>query len=171
MALISCNECGSQVSDAAKSCPQCGAKGKTLVGQKKPGKWGKTALGFFGVFILAGVVGNIGSPPHVQTAAERVGEKLLEKRGANIALYAASLRATMRDPTSLSFDEVYSNDDGSLVCFKYRAKNGYGGTNRDIAAFSPDGGSQNRKLVKMICADKVMKDVTEQAKGAIKLLE
>ena len=38
MALIHCRECGSQISDKAKSCPKCGAPVFVSVSQKTDGK-------------------------------------------------------------------------------------------------------------------------------------
>jgi hypothetical protein len=46
MALIKCRECGRDISNQAKSCPQCGAKVKKPVGP----------LGIFVVLVLAAVV-------------------------------------------------------------------------------------------------------------------
>lgn len=88
----------------------------------------------------------------------------------NIVTYARSLRGTMRNPESLAFDRVTANGDGTLVCFDYQAQNGFGGVNRERVAFSPAGGSRKSKVVKMICSDKDMQDVTDMATAVIKTL-
>ncbi|WP_168389463.1 MULTISPECIES: hypothetical protein [Acinetobacter] len=52
MAIKPCKECGSQISDKAESCPQCGAK--------QPKKTSKLALIFAGLVLLAILIGILG---------------------------------------------------------------------------------------------------------------
>lgn len=61
MPLITCNECGNQVSETAKACPQCGAKGKALTGPKKLGTLG-VMFGIFGVSIVIAGATNMNPP-------------------------------------------------------------------------------------------------------------
>lgn len=170
MPLITCNECGNQVSGTAKACPQCGAKGKALTGPKTIGNFGKVMVGAVVAVILVAGVNNLMNPPPAQTPEQQAEVALTEKRNLNIVTYARSLRATMRNPESLTFDRVTANEDGTLICFDYRAQNGFGGVNRERTAFTPAGGSREPKVVKMICGDKVMQDVTEMATAIIKTL-
>jgi len=65
---------------------------------------------------------------------------------------------------------MFTSDDGKITCFKYRAENGFGGTNREWAAFSPAGGQNEGPALKIICRDKGMKNVTDVAVPLIKLL-
>jgi hypothetical protein len=160
MALRTCNECGNQVSASAKSCPQCGAKGKALVGSREKGIFGKALLAFFGLSIVITAATEVMNPSTPETAEEEAYRARVQERNVNIVTYARSLKAAMRNPHSVSFDRVLTNGDGSLVCFSYRAENGFGGINRERVAFSPAGGSQERRVVKTICSDKDMKDVT-----------
>lgn len=64
MALISCEECGSQLSSKAVACPKCGApaKGKGVVTTQQTSKVFKVMqiLGF--LLIVAGVVSCVGAP-------------------------------------------------------------------------------------------------------------
>lgn len=46
---------------------------------------------------------------------------------------AYALKARMRNPDSIVFERAATNSDGSLVCFVYRAQNGFGGMNRELA--------------------------------------
>jgi ribosomal protein L40E len=168
MALRTCAECGADVSTAAKACPQCGAKGQALNGRPKTLGWvAKGALVLFGISFVAVAITNQINPPKPLSAAEKAEKTQSEKRNLNIANYARSLKAAARDPESLSFDEIVANDDGTLVCFKYRAKNGFGGTNREVVAFSLAGGSREPTVVKTVCRDKAMHDVTKTAKYVI----
>lgn len=52
MAIKPCKECGSQISDKAESCPQCGAK--------QPKKTSKLALIFAGLVLFAILIGIFG---------------------------------------------------------------------------------------------------------------
>jgi len=46
---------------------------------------------------------------------------------------AIQLRDSMRNPDSFILEEAWANKDGSVVCFKYRSQNGFGGMNRTVA--------------------------------------
>ena len=172
MALITCNECGNQVSGAAKTCPQCGAKGKALTGspeKKHLGTRGKLAIaGIVGALAIANVATNKNNPPSAQEQADNEQDRT---RTTNIVLYAKSLRAAARSPGSVVFERVLANPDGTLTCFKYQAQNGFGGTNREWAAFTPAGGQNRGAAIKIICQDKAMEDVTERALLNLKLFD
>jgi hypothetical protein len=45
------------------------------------------------------------------------------------------LRSSLRDPDSLVLEHVYSRIPVTAICIEYRAKNGFGGVNRERAAF------------------------------------
>lgn len=54
--LVTCKDCGAQISKSAKVCPQCGAK-------RKPSGWRVfwgTILLFVGIFIFVGAIGRNG---------------------------------------------------------------------------------------------------------------
>lgn len=42
---------------------------------------------------------------------------------------AKALKTTLRNPASLEWIAMMANQDGSLVCLRYRAQNGFGGLN------------------------------------------
>lgn len=169
MALITCSECGNQVSGTAKACPQCGAKGKALSGPKKQlGTNGKLVIGGIVAAVAIGAMTtNQSSPPSPQQQAANEATKA---RMINVVTYAKSLTVAARNPDSVVFERVLANGDGSLTCFKYRAQNGFGGTNHEWAAFTPRGGQTRGGAVKAICEDKDMQDVTDGAVRMIKLM-
>lgn len=59
MSLVKCKECGNQVSDNAKTCPNCGAKVKRL------GLIAKIFIGLFAFYLIGHFLGGTGSsnPP------------------------------------------------------------------------------------------------------------
>ena len=44
----------------------------------------------------------------------------------------------MREPDSVRWQQVATNDDGTIVCVTYRARNGFGGMNLEHATFAKE---------------------------------
>lgn len=66
-----------------------------------------------------------------------------------------SLKAAMRDPDSLVIEDAYGKTEKHglpYVCILYRAKNGFGGYNRDHVMFSMAGGDQSVRGWNKYCA-------------------
>lgn len=59
----------------------------------------------------------------VKTEAQIASDARLNK----VILYGAALKENMREPNSVDWVGIYANDDGSTICFEYRARNGFGG--------------------------------------------
>ena len=72
MALVKCKECGSEISDSAKLCPQCGFKPP----KTKWWLWGPVLL-VVGVFILAAING----PKNTLELGKMEEEKCLRRQG------------------------------------------------------------------------------------------
>lgn len=115
MPLSTCIDYGNQVTGTAKACPQYGAKGRALTGPKKLGTFGKPMIGLFVVSIVAAGATNILNPPPPPTPEQQAEAALAREQNVNIVTYARSLRATMRNPESLTFDRVTANGNGTLV--------------------------------------------------------
>lgn len=49
---------------------------------------------------------------------------------------AATIKSAMRDPDSLVWESIHTNDDATVMCFEYRARNGFGGMNREFAVIA-----------------------------------
>lgn len=82
-----------------------------------------------------------------------------------------SLRAVMRDPESFRLESVLLMDNGA-ICYEYRARNGFGGYNREHAVLRPkasaldtSAGAWNRN-----CANKSGTDYTSQVNSVSSLL-
>lgn len=171
MALVKCTECGSQVSTEAKACPSCGAR---------PPK--RTSLvtwivgGIFAVAVANIVISTTGSPP-ISTAPPPTPEQsaALERaqqdagrsrqhealRAARARAVVGALREAARNPASFMVERVIASDDGSVVCVQYRAQNGFGGMNREVAVF--DGskpGTTDTAVVNRKCQVDGLRDLT-----------
>ncbi|MEO8134259.1 MAG: hypothetical protein ABI831_09805 [Betaproteobacteria bacterium] len=48
----------------------------------------------------------------------------------------SALRASMLEPDSMKFDSIRANDDASLICIEYRARNGFGRFDMDHAVIT-----------------------------------
>lgn len=124
MALKPCKECGNPISKSAKACPQCGYK------KKKTSVFTWLVLVIF-LSIMYSVL-STNSPPAPLTrqtskplpSAEEIAES---KRRAGVSVAASTIKTALRDPKSIEWLETYSDNDGTLVCIQYRAKNGFGG--------------------------------------------
>lgn len=127
MSLIKCTECGNEVSTQAKTCPKCGAKVKKLMSRLT-----KILLGGLGISILIVIATGQPATNGIQeTPQEKAAKAEENKRYSAAAGATKTLRDSMRDPDSLKFESVRVNDDASVICAEYRARNGFGGMNRE----------------------------------------
>jgi phage terminase large subunit GpA-like protein len=139
MALISCSECNQSVSDKAKTCPHCGAQVKPEAKRKKINKWVWIALG--AAILVSAISSNQKQDEIAQTEARMSPEQKAAKEAENKAAMVRTLvarkaveelKTAMRDPSSLAVESIRLNDDSTLVCIEYRARNGFGGMNREF---------------------------------------
>ena len=164
MAMINCGECGASVSTEAKSCPACGANRKVFrrpAGAKKPMSWPKKIGIAFAAMFGLGLVGQIitgGANPNSQ--GESPQEKQKTHRDYLAYLSAKALKASLRNPDSLSFESILANDDGSVICMTYRAQNGFGGMNIGHVVFKNGEPSESHASWHGNCAGKLLNDVT-----------
>lgn len=134
MALVKCTECQREISSDAKACPGCGKKPK-----KSVGVGGLIIAVLFGilVFNLAGK-GDSATPtvstltPEQQAVHDKAA-KNSNARITNTIRTKRSIKDNLRDPNSLEWVSSAANEDGSVVCVVYRARNGFGGMNVERA--------------------------------------
>lgn len=144
MALIKCTECGKEVSNGAGKCPHCGAKIKKSVGLV-----GIIFVALIGWAIFASVSQSEikkreeESKSPAQIAAEEKQKALETKRYSAATVAAATIKRAMRDPESLKFESMRVNEDASIVCARYRARNGFGGMNGEFIVFVKNAGHQD----------------------------
>ena len=147
MALLKCKECKASVSSDAKACPGCGAAPPKSMSRLQVLFVGACLIG-----IAAAVSQQSNSTPtpaaksltadevayKAKEAAFEVAEAAKEKERAGFAArsVAAAVMSALRDPDSAKFTYVGVNDAATVACLQYRARNGLGGMNQDIAVIA-----------------------------------
>lgn len=159
MALMACNECGKKISDEARNCPACGARNKKPVS--------KLTIVVVGLIAASFVGASINSDPENIKQPEKTAEEIAQEKAANIrkvaGIVAAGLiKESLRDPDSLKIEAMRVSEDGDIVCAGYRARNGFGGMNYEIAIFTPKGSSHEESDWNEYCT-KPMYDVAASA--------
>jgi len=166
MAMITCGECAGSVSTEAKTCPNCGASRKVFrraAGTTKPRSWLKKIAIVFGVMFGVSLVGGFaarvsGTKPGAEIESPQ--DKQHKHMTYQAYLAAKAVKASLRNPDSLSFEQILANDDGSVVCLTYRAQNGFGGMNIEHVVFKDGDPSQSHSSWHAHCAGKMLNDVT-----------
>jgi len=165
MALIRCPECKAKISDKAGSCPSCGAPVLAAAPRNEPSATSRKSLGIgclvlFVLLVFAGIVsgGNQAGNTVAANSALTEGNTSAEDKAATArtefaALAVASLRKALRDPDSFKLERAFTTMDAKYACVLYRARNGFGGMNRERVVFTTKGGDQsasawNRRCVK-----------------------
>lgn len=154
MALIKCDECGSEVSSAAKACPKCGAKPRKAVG----------LLGWLFVLFAAYLAYNLFSPPSAPhmpppTPEEIARQQREEATFQKTAIMAARIKRDLREPESVQWETILANDDASVMCFLYRARNGFGGMTRENVSVADGKASKDKAHWNKHCAGKDFNDM------------
>lgn len=73
MSLVSCHECGRQVSTGAISCPNCGAPREATVATTTPPiRWGRVGLGGIGVLVSIIAILCVSAPTQKQVHDESI---------------------------------------------------------------------------------------------------
>ena len=124
MALIKCRECGKDISTEAKACPHCGAK--------PPYRPSMAFILIAGLLVAFGIKASIesGRPvyqPPAKTAEQVAQDEAKERRHLVVAITAKKLKNGMREPESVEWIFMGTDEKAEVVCLKYRARNGFGG--------------------------------------------
>jgi hypothetical protein len=147
MAMIECAECGNEVSSKVASCPKCGVR----YARKPLGFSGFIGVLLLGVVLLtafssilsSGSSSGTSSPPSSSKPPETPEQKAeRERKDAAVqraTVGAVVLKKSMRDPESFKLESALVIDGSRAVCYDYRAKNGFGGTNVGQAVLAGDG--------------------------------
>ena len=65
-----------------------------------------------------------------------------EKRFRVAVALLKSVKSSLRDPESFAVEYVGVSEDATVACVEYRAKNGFGGMNKELAVYAKDNISQ-----------------------------
>lgn len=107
----------------------------------KRGGWRFALWLVFGLFALQVIVRVAGGFDQAKPAAPAP-TAAPDPRQLRAAAAGTALKASLRDPASLVIEKGRVSDDGSVVCIDYRARNGFGGMNREYVAFDKRGAMQ-----------------------------
>lgn len=130
MPLVKCKECGAKVSTSAKACPKCGEPDFINTTPKRASRIVKYGGPFVVVAILAAILsGNRARTEDPNVTAARS--------------TADSIRAIARDPDSVKIERMLITPDSGTRCVQYQAKNGFGGTNRELVVIFRDRASKD----------------------------
>lgn len=83
-----------------------------------------------------------------------------EARFRKVAAVVMHIKKSLRNPASVVWEEIFSNDDGSIVCVTYRAQNGFGGLNREHISYAKEKLSLEPSRWNKHCAKKALNDMT-----------
>ena len=175
MALLKCKECNASVSSEAKACPGCGAAPPKSMSRLQVLFVGACLIG-----IAAAVSQQSSSTPtpaaksltadevayKAKEAAFEVAEAAKDKERAGFAARSfAAVMSALRDPDSAKFTYVGVNDAATVACLQYRARNGFGGMNQDIAVIANNKATSKAADWKRYCSGP-LRDMLAAAEAA-----
>jgi hypothetical protein len=178
MALAKCRECGTEVSDAAKTCPKCGISkpvkksitlvtpilaiaGLALVGAAFSVYEGIATSGPTQPALVA--VGETASKPPAPITVESPEDKATQ-RAYRLFEFA---KASLKDPDAAKFKNLTTDATGVLLCGELNAKNSYGAyTGYQSFAYAPGGARVDQGEVRASAYRKKGRDLTLQEKYA-----
>ena len=136
MSLVACTECGNQISNSAKACPNCGHELPKPSTAKRIRKWVLYFIAFTVVMQIIGVM--TGTKKSFPSAESKDKKPTLNRMVADCEVnWELAFKSKMRDPDSLDWDrknaEFGMYKDKTVIAVPYRAKNGMGGMTLDKA--------------------------------------
>lgn len=150
MALFPCSQCKREISDEAKTCPNCGAKVRPL---KKPMSGTmKLLLVFLGIGFVTIVAiqsktqeesriaeqKRAASVTPEQRENERAAKALRDAQLQVAGAATMTLKKSMKDPEAFTLRSLVVKPNGT-ACYEYRAKNGFGAVFPSSAVRTPKG--------------------------------
>ena len=130
MTFVTCAGCGLKVDNKIAACAHCGAKPRAGA---RTGIIVAAVVG--GIIILSNLLSFLFSDPApasasltpTATQAVKAPDPAREARVKQALAVATLVKTGLRDPGSISWQHIRANDDATVVCLEYRAKNGFGG--------------------------------------------
>jgi hypothetical protein len=103
MSLVKCKECGNQVSDRAKNCPNCGAKVKRI------GLFSKILIGLVAFYLIGQFLGNTGS-----SSSQGESKNLVSASSEPKSVWRYSSQKDEMTGKDMQFAETYSTNTQDL---------------------------------------------------------
>jgi len=170
VALKPCAECGARISTQAEACPHCGAKPRATMGPVR-----RLILGLIAVSIAVSVFSSKGNdeaiekPVPIVKTPEQVAEEAASRSRSERAIFVVTaLKHGLRDPDSVKWQSIYVNNDASVVCVEYRAKNGFGGLNFEQTVYAKGKFSTASKPWNYHCAGKQLNNLKPMVEHVLK---
>jgi hypothetical protein len=122
MALMKCSECGSQLSDKAKSCPSCGSPPRRKTSSLT---WFVTLLfGLTGAVTVVVMIAADGQGTSTGHIVEEHEPKQNEEE-LHLIIGAGTLRKSMKNPSSFELEMALLIDGARTACYSYRGRNSF----------------------------------------------
>lgn len=146
MALVSCGECGKEISTKAKVCQHCGAK--------PPYRPSLAFVLIAGLLVVFGIKSaferDTQMPP--PTAEQIVQDEASQRRYLVVFIAAKKLKNALREPQSVEWIDMATDDNAEVVCLRYRARNGFGGMSVETMTVTQKESGQDAALWNRHCA-------------------
>jgi hypothetical protein len=123
MALITCKECGNQISKSAVSCPTCG---NTKLHARQYGCGPIILIGFVGLVIYNMVNPSTYKAPEPKTREQKIAALFIGGSATHCKYW---IKSQLKDPDSYEEIETHytAHENYVDVFIKYRAKNSFNG--------------------------------------------
>jgi hypothetical protein len=162
MTFVTCAGCGLKVDNKIAACAHCGAKPRAGA---RTGIIVAAVIG--GIIILSNLLSLLLSAPApasasltpTATQAVKAPDPAREARLKRALVVVTLVKTGLRDPDSVSWQHIRANDDASVVCLEYRARNGFGGLNLERTAYVGGRLSNESKAWNKNCAAKKLFDL------------
>lgn len=66
------------------------------------------------------------------------------------------IKSAQREPSSVQWSSIEANEDASVVCVLYRARNGFGGMNIETATYADGKLTASYMVWQKTCADRTL---------------
>lgn len=160
MASKKCSQCAEAVKVEALVCRFCGHKFPEPAPKRPMSGSNKLLLVFGGLVVVAVIGHNPGTNNSASNIAANATPSATPSSSASndlggmAVLAGASLKKSARDPDSLEIERAFGRTEKhgvSYVCITYRARNGFGGMNREHVVFSLAGGDPSSRAWNKWC--------------------
>ena len=107
------------------------------------------------------------APPRTAQQVKDDRNESLRVRSAIEAVH--ELKASLRNPDSFALEKVLTNEDGGVICIRYRAQNGFGGMNRALFVATDQSTSSSSRAWDRRCAHRSLYNYTDTLPEVMKL--